>query len=61
MRKKREQRWVCELCGVEGTSELEARKHYGHPAGWKLAGNQHPEISRWDPNHPDREKGFAWL
>jgi hypothetical protein len=56
----RHTRWICERCGLQGTSEIEAREHYGHPAGWKLGGNQHPEIDKWDPDHPDREPGFFW-
>ena len=54
------QKWVCDRCHVEGTSEAEARQHYGHPAGWKRAGNTHPWIDRWSPTHPDRENGFYW-
>jgi hypothetical protein len=39
---------------------LSAAVHYAHPAGWKVAGNQYPEIDRFDPDHPDRVKGFYW-
>lgn len=65
----RHTRWICERCGLQGTSETEAREHYGHPAGWKLAGNQHPrhlfpqfyDDDRYPAqNHPDREPGFYW-
>jgi hypothetical protein len=31
-----------------------------HAAGWMPDGNTHPEISRFDPEHPDRKKGMAY-
>ena len=52
--------WICERCGVEGTTEATARLHYSHPAGWKREGNQHPETDRFDSDHPDKVKGFFW-
>jgi hypothetical protein len=52
--------WICERCEVQGRFEAQAREHYEHPAGWKPDGNQHPEIDKWSPDHPDREEGFYW-
>lgn len=52
--------WICERCNTKGTSEKSATAHYDHPAGWKLGGNQHPEVDRFDPDHPDKVKGFFW-
>jgi hypothetical protein len=53
---------LCPECSRKAPSkcEVEAKTHYRHAAGWKPGGNQHPEISRWDPDHPDVVKGFYW-
>lgn len=53
--------WECTLHGVVGYDRPSAEEHIDHPAGWKLEGNQHPKIDRFDPEHPDKVKGFCWL
>ena len=56
----RHERWVCGRCDNWGTNQATAREHRDHPAGWRREGNQHPEIDRFDPKHPDKVKGFFW-
>lgn len=52
--------WVCDRCNTRGSSTATAEPHERHPAGWRAEGNQHPAINRFDPNHPDKIKGFYW-
>jgi hypothetical protein len=71
MKPYRYEMWICERCNIQGTSEVEARQHFTHPAGWKLHGNTHPRSrfpefygSKWShfplDSHPDVIPGFYW-
>jgi hypothetical protein len=54
------EKWECDHCNAGGTDTESANDHIEHPAGWKPDGNQHPELDRFDPDHPDKIKGFFW-